>query len=101
MCRRRIHSDPCTNYKCPHNLFWEGLKLNLAKIKITEKALEIGNCCCLIHEPWTPEEIGTVWGLAGERIKQSEATALKKVKEGNRFNRKNPYVGSLGKRAFT
>jgi DNA-directed RNA polymerase sigma subunit (sigma70/sigma32) len=89
------------NYKCPHNLFWEGLKLNLAKIKITEKALVIGSCCCLVHEPWTPEEIGTAWGLARERIKQCEAIALKKVREENRFNRRNACVGSLEKRTFT
>ena len=82
MCGRRIDSEPCVNYKCPHNLFWEGLKLNRAKVKITEKALEIGNCCCLIYEPWTPEEIGTVWGLAGERINQSESMGWKKLKQG-------------------
>ena len=82
MCRRWIDSEPCVNYKCPHNLFWEGLNLNLAKIKITEKALEIGNCCCLAHEPWTPEVIGTVWGLAGERINQYESMGWKKLKQG-------------------
>jgi hypothetical protein len=82
MCGRWIDSEPCLNYKCPHNLFWEGLKLNRAKVKITEKALEIGNCCCLIHEPWTPEEIGTVWGLAGERINRYESMGWKKLRQG-------------------
>ena len=82
MCRRWIDSEPCVNYKCPHNLFWEGLKLNLAKIKITKKALEIGNCCCLIHEPWAPEEIGTVWGLPGGSINQCESMGWKKLKQG-------------------
>lgn len=41
MCGRRIDSEPCVNYKCSHNLFWEGLKLNRAKVKITEKALRL------------------------------------------------------------
>jgi len=82
MCRRWIDSEPCVNYKCPHNLFWEGLKLNLAKIKITKKAFEIGNCCCLVHEPWTPEEIGTVWGLAGEKINHCESMGWKKLTQG-------------------
>jgi hypothetical protein len=82
MCRRWIDSEPCVNYNCPHNLFWEGLKLNLARIKITKKAFEIGNCCCLVHEPWTPEEISTAWGLAGERINQCESMGWKKLKQG-------------------
>jgi hypothetical protein len=82
MCRKWLDSEPCMNYKCPHNLFWEGLRLNLDKIQITDKALEIGNCCCLVHEPWAPEEIGTVWGLPGERIDQCESMGWKKLKKG-------------------
>ena len=57
MCRRWIGSESCVNYKCPHNLFWEGLKLDPAKVRITQKAREIGSCCCLIHERWTSGEI--------------------------------------------
>jgi len=81
MCRRWVHSRPCVNYKCPHNLFWEGLKLNLNKIHITSKALEIKNCCCLISESWAPEEIGDIWGLTRKRIKQCEAMAWRKLKK--------------------
>ena len=83
MCRRRSHSEPCMNYRCPHNLFWEGLRLNLDKIHITDKALEIGNCCCLINEPWTAGEIANVWGITEQRVKQSEALAWRKVKRQN------------------
>jgi DNA-directed RNA polymerase sigma subunit (sigma70/sigma32) len=79
MCGRWIDSEPCVNYKCPHNLFWEGLKLNRAKVKITGKALEIRNCCCLINEPWTREEIGDIWGLTKKRIKQCEDIAWRKM----------------------
>src|SRR5512139_3663982 len=70
----------CTNFKCPHNLFWEELSLDREKIQMTDKALEIRNCCCKIVDPWTPEEIAEAWGLAKERIKQSEAAAWRKLK---------------------
>jgi len=79
------------NYRCFHNLFWEGLKLNLDKIHTTDKALAIGNCCCLIDEPWTPEEIGDIWGLTKKRIRQCEGTAWRKVqKEGLSRQLKKP-----------
>jgi hypothetical protein len=48
---------------------------------MTDKALEIRNCCCLITHPWTPEEIGDAWGLTTEGIKRSEEGALKKLQE--------------------
>ena len=83
MCRRWINSEPCVNYKCPHNLFWEGLKLNLNKIHITNKAFGIRNCCCLVNESWTPKEIGDIWGLTRKRIKQCEAMAWKKIYSRN------------------
>jgi DNA-directed RNA polymerase sigma subunit (sigma70/sigma32) len=83
MCRRWTDLEPCMNYGCPHNLFWKELKLNLGKIHMTDKALAIGNCCCLIDEPWTPEEIGDIWGLTEKRIRQREEIAWRKVqKEG-------------------
>jgi DNA-directed RNA polymerase sigma subunit (sigma70/sigma32) len=69
------------NTRCPHNLFWEGLRLNLDKIHMTDKALAIGNCCCLIEEPWTPEEIGDIWGLTKKRIRQREGIAWRKVQK--------------------
>ncbi len=70
----------CTNFKCPHNLFWEGLSLDRNKIQMTDKALEKRNCCRRIVRPWTPEEIGEAWGLTKEAIRQCEATAWRKVK---------------------
>lgn len=83
MCRRWSNSEPCMNYRCPHNLFWEGLRLNLDKIHITDKALEIGNCCCLVNEPWTAGEIANAWGMTEQRVKQSEALAWRKVQRQN------------------
>jgi len=81
MGRRWYDSEPCMNYRCSHNLFWEGLRLNLDKIQITEKALEIRNCCCLINEPWTPGDIGDIWGLTRKGIRQCETMAWRKVKK--------------------
>jgi len=83
MCERWVTRKPCPDYRCPHNLFWEGLSLDGRKIHLTDKALAIGNCCCLVDEPWTLQEIGEVWGLTRERIRQYEAKALRKVQKKN------------------
>ena len=83
MCRKRLAPKPCMNYKCSHNLFWRGLRLNPDKFKITNGSLEIGNCCCLINEPWTTEEIREVWGLTMERIMRCEGMAWEKIHKKN------------------
>jgi DNA-directed RNA polymerase sigma subunit (sigma70/sigma32) len=81
------------NTRCSHNLFWEGLGLNLDKIHMTHKALAIGNCCCLIDEPWTPEEIGDIWGLTKKRIRRCEGIAWRKVqKKGLPEPLKKPFL---------
>jgi hypothetical protein len=71
--------------KCPHNLFWEKLKLNIDKIHITKRALKIGNCCCLINKPWAVEEIKAVWGLPRAEIRRCEEMAWKKISGRNRW----------------
>jgi hypothetical protein len=43
MCIELLFDLPCTNFKCYYNLFWEDLKLNREKIRMTDKALEIRN----------------------------------------------------------
>jgi len=88
MCRRWSNSEPCTNHRCPHNLFWEDLKLNREKIRMTDKALEIRNCCCLIMNPWTSEQISNAWGLTREEIRRSEEEAFKKLQRKVRINGK-------------
>ena len=82
MCTGLSSDLYCTNFKCPHNLYWEELRLNRGKIQMTDKALEIRNCCCKIIHPWTPEEISEAWGLTREGIRQCEAVAWRKVKKG-------------------
>jgi hypothetical protein len=90
MCRRWLDSELCTNFKCPNNLFWEDLKLNREKIRMTDKALEIRNCCCSIIHPWTPEEISDAWGLTKEAIRRSEEEAFKKLQRKVQINGKRP-----------
>ena len=55
-------------------------------MQMTDKALEIRNCCCLITIPWTSEEIGDAWGLTGEQIRRHEEGALKKLQNKGRIN---------------
>jgi hypothetical protein len=86
MCIELLYDLPCTNFKCSNNLFWEDLKLNREKIRMTDKALEIRNCCCLIMNPWTAEEISNAWGLTREEIRRSEEEALKKLQRKVRIN---------------
>jgi DNA-directed RNA polymerase sigma subunit (sigma70/sigma32) len=86
MCTELLFDLPCTNFKCPHNLFWEELSLDKEKIRMTDKALEIRNCCCLIRHPWTPEEIADVWGLTTEGIRRSEERALRKLEKKVEIN---------------
>ncbi len=92
MCRRWSDPEPCTDYRCTNNLFWEGLELDREKIRMTDKALEIRNCCCLIMNPWTPEEISNTWGLTREQMNRSEEEALKKLQ-------REVYIG--GRSQFT
>jgi DNA-directed RNA polymerase sigma subunit (sigma70/sigma32) len=88
MCTALSFDLYCTIFKCPHNLFWEELNLDRDKIQITDRALEIRNCCCLIIHPWTPEEISDAWGLTREGIRRSEEEAFKKLQRKVRINGK-------------
>ena len=88
MCRALSFDLYCTNFKCPHNLFWEDLNLDRGKIQMTDRALEIRNCCCLITHPWTPEEISEAWGFTREGIRHFEKEAFQKLKRRFRINRK-------------
>jgi DNA-directed RNA polymerase sigma subunit (sigma70/sigma32) len=55
---------------------------------MTDKALEIRNCCCRIIHPWTPEEISDAWGLTKEAIRLSEERAFRKLQRKVRINGK-------------
>ena len=81
MCSKLLETKPCLNSRCPHNLFWEGLKLNRQRVHMTDKALRIRNCCRLIREPWTSEEIAEVWGLRRSTVERSEELAWRKLRK--------------------
>ena len=86
MCKQIHNVTLCLNHKCPHNLFWEGLKLNTDKIRMTEKAFRIRNCCRFIREPWTSEEIAEVWGLPKKRVEHSEESGKRKLHRRSHIN---------------
>ena len=46
---------------------------------MTQKALEIGNCCCLINQPWDEEDIEAIWGLPLEKVRRYEKMAMRKI----------------------
>ena len=85
MCSEQLAPGPCWNFEGPHNLFWERLMLDADKIHVTKKALEIGNCCCLIRKSWTEEEIKGAWGLPKVEIGRSERLAWDKIRGTSRW----------------
>jgi hypothetical protein len=91
MCKQIHNATPCLNYKCSHNLFWEGLKLNTEKIRMTEKAFRIRNCCRCIKEPWSSEEIAEVWGLPKKKIEQSEESGKRKMHRKSSIQPRNMF----------
>jgi hypothetical protein len=93
MCEKWNESGPCRDYECPHNLFWEGLRLNRNRIQETAKALAINNCCCLIHKPWTVQEIEEAWGLPKTTIMRSEKVAESKLQRVVTSPARSPYAG--------
>ncbi len=82
--QRQLNPELCTNYSCPHNLFWDELNLDREKIRITPKALEIRNCCCLVTRPWTSEEICDAWGLTTKRVRASKEVPQRKLQKKTR-----------------
>jgi DNA-directed RNA polymerase sigma subunit (sigma70/sigma32) len=62
---------------------------------MTDKALEIRNCCCLIMNPWTSEEISNVWGLTRDEIRRSGEEALKKLQRKVRINGKRSQTTTI------
>jgi len=87
MCTALSFDLYCMDFRCPHNLFWEELDLDRDKIQMTDKALQIRNCCCRILYPWTSEEISEAWGLTREMIRRSEEKAFRKLQKKIRVHR--------------
>ncbi len=91
MCERWNDAEPCRDYACHHNLFWKGLRLSRSKIQETDKALAINNCCCLIRQPWSLEDIQKAWGVSKEELMGFEKIGRGKLQR-NRAPSKQPSV---------
>jgi hypothetical protein len=70
--------ESCEITFCHHNMFWDGLKLN-KRAQPTEASLEFSNCMALLDREMTLEEIGEMWGISRERIRQIERDATMKL----------------------
>ncbi len=82
----------CESTDCKHNLWSEEVtkartrdangnrSIQWAK-QITPKAIECHGCACMIDSRWTLEEIGDLWHLSRERVRQIEEVARKKLKK--------------------
>lgn len=56
-------------------MFWDKLGLN-KKAHSTEASLRFSNCMCLLDKELTLEEIGDMWGISRERVRQVERDGI-------------------------
>lgn len=75
----------CQNFDCKQNIFWKELKLK--RPKETELAKYFKNCMLNIDREMTLEEIGQMWGITRERVRQIEERAILKLYK--RLNNQN------------
>jgi len=73
LCKYAI-GNPCQNRICEENVFF--VKLLLKNSSQNKSAAEFGNCFCNIHHPLTLEEIGSLWNMSRERVRQIEENAI-------------------------
>src|SRR4030042_3666994 len=83
----------CKRTSCRHNMFWDELNLG-PKAKETKASLESSNCMCLLKGEMTLDEIGDMWGMTRERIRQIERDALIKLLSPSLW--KNTFLKELG-----
>lgn len=76
-CKCLDLENGCQNKDCRHHVLWRDL--DLPKGKETPVSLSFSNCMCLINRTFTLEEIGELWGLTRERIRQIEERAQIKI----------------------
>lgn len=69
------YSAPCQNWGCRHNLFHQQKKGN----RNSTIAKEMKNCVLFVGQPLTLEEVGDLWGLTRERVRQIERQAIIKL----------------------
>ena len=80
--------EGCDYTFCQHNIFWDKLNLS-SKAHPNETSLLFSNCMCLLQgREFNLEEIGGMWGITRERIRQIERDGVIKllsISKGNFF----------------
>ncbi len=82
----------CQRTDCQHNLWFVGVtkprkrqgEFQSAKqlqVVITPKAQECHGCDCLVNDEWTLEEIGDIWSISRERVRQIQDNALRTLRK--------------------
>lgn len=69
----------CQNFDCYHNIFYKNIEMK----EMNQDSVisdETMNCMMNLKRSYTLEEIGTLWGLSRERVRQIEGKALKKLR---------------------
>ncbi len=74
-----ILSEDCPFNDCYHHLFHPIPSGSIGNK--TAFYFSLYGCTCLISHPMTLEQIGTMWGLSRERIRQIEEKAIKNLRE--------------------
>ena len=75
MCADSEGNQPCRKYDCPHNLFYNRLRLG-TRFKETPLAASWKNCDLNIDRKCKLREIAEMWGMSKERVRQIEERAL-------------------------
>lgn len=70
----------CTDAKCQRNFFWD--KLGLKKSQETDISDKYHNCMLFLDDELTLDQIGRIWGMSRERIRQIEEKAIFHLMEG-------------------
>lgn len=81
MCSDTGEGVPCRNYECRHNFFYRGLRLG-SRFRETELSLSWSNCDKNIQRRCKLREIGEMWGMSKERVRQIQDKAIVNFIEG-------------------
>lgn len=68
----------CKITSCRHNMFWDELKLPKKSHEISI-SLADSNCMYLLKREMTLDDIGKMWGITRERVRQIERDAIIKL----------------------
>lgn len=103
MCEQVCHNRNCHHHMLSQILFKgtssstkkKGAPIK-GKAKETEASMEFGNCMLMLTRSFTLEEIGEMWGLTRERIRQIEERALGKLRSPVNLRRMREVMEECG-----